>query len=133
MSLTTERKIIENHISANLADLQIEYEDLKITPALDPWLQVNILNGQEVQKSAGTPGTNIVRAVGVLAVRVNVLAGRGSNAFRVVADRVMDLFRNVELENIRFMIPYVSGGFQTVGNYSQWTIMCPFTRDEFNG
>ena len=139
MSLETEQTLIEQYLMdswviGSSPRTKIQWEDIDVKPGDgESWLQVNILNGEEAQRSVGAPGTNIVRGVGVLAVRVNVPPGQGSKPFRALADILMGLFRNRELENIRFMVPYVSGGFRTVGQYSVWTIMCPFTRDEFNG
>lgn len=134
MSLATERELIEKHLQTNWATTRIQWEDVKLTPADgETWVAVTIINGQAAQRSVGAPGTNIVRSAGVLAIRVFVPEGQGSAQFRIIADGLTALFRNTELENIRFMIPYVSGGATTMDNYSVWTVMCPFTRDEFNG
>lgn len=134
MSLVTERQNIEEYFQTEwAARTPVEYEDVKIEPPNVVWLQFNILNGQGAQMSVGTPGSNIVRDTGVLAIRVNVPSMQGSAPFRAVADDILTLFRNKTLGNVRFKIPYVSGGFQTVGLYSTWTVMCPYTRDEFNG
>lgn len=141
MSLVTERQNIEEYFQDNWVTgspasprTPVEYEDVKIEPPANTlWLQFNILNGQGAQMSVGTPGSNIVRNSGVLAIRVNVPSMQGSAPFRAVADDIQTLFRNTTIGNVRFTIPYVSGGFTTMGAYSTWTIMCPFTRDEFNG
>lgn len=141
MSLQTEREMIETHLREGWFDelnqtqrTKIQWEDIPIEPSNNEvWLAVSILNGQASNKSVGSPGSNIVRSAGVFAIRVNVPSGLGSSQFRDHADDLMDLFRNTVLGNVRFMPPYVSGGLTKMGNFSTWTIMCPFTRDEFNG
>lgn len=141
MSLVTEREMIETHFKDLWFDTingvyrtPVQWEDITVeTSDTSPWVAIKILNGQEANRSVGTPGSNIVRAVGVLTIQVHIPSGFGSAQFRTYADDIMAQFRNTVLGNIRFMPPYVSGGSIKVGNFSSWTIMCPFTRDEFNG
>lgn len=135
MSYETERQLIETAFQTGWADrTPVQYDDITFeAPEGDPWVRITILDGQGRQASVGAPGANIVRHVGVVAIQVHCPKGSGQARFTPFAQGVEDIFLNRTIENLRFTVPYISGGAIQNGAFTSRTIMCPFTRDEFNG
>ena len=135
MSYETERQLIETAFQTGwAARTPVQYGDVTIdAPDGNDWVRVSIINGQNQLASVGSPGSNIIRHAGVVAVQVHCPQGSGQARFTPFAQAVEDIFRNQVMENLRFAVPYVSGGAIQNGAFTSRTIMCPFTRDEFNG
>lgn len=135
MSYETERQLIETEFQTQWAGrTPVQYGDIAIdAPDGDDWVRITILNGQGTQGSVGSPGSNLVRHTGVVAIQVHCPLGSGQARFTPFAQAVEDIFRNKTIENLRFGIPYVSGGAIQNGAFTSRTMMCPFTRDELNG
>ena len=106
-------------------DLQ-SYEDTEVS-----WVRLSILSGVGEQTTIGSPGSNVVRHAGVVAIQIMTPAGQGSAESRALADRVEEIFLNQTIGGIRFSVPYPAGSAEENGRWSMWTIWCPFTRDEF--
>lgn len=95
-------------------------------------VRLTILDGEGRNASVGSPGTNLVRHAGVVAIQVYTEGGKGTAASRVNEDQIADIFRNVTVDGIRFGVPYVSGSIEQAPFLIR-TVMIPFTVDNFNG
>jgi len=135
MSYETERVIVQTaFVNAWGSLTPVQYDDEDFTAPEDQvWCRVSILNGEAQNRSVGAPGSNVIRHVGVVAIQVHVPTGAGQVGFTTYAEAIEAAFRNRTIENVRFLVPYVSGAPQEMGAFTSRTMMCPFTRDEFNG
>lgn len=98
----------------------------------ESWVRINILSGAGEQITVGSPGSNVARYAGVVALQINTPIGTGSAESRALADKIEEIFLNQSIGGIRFRIPYPAGSAEENGRWSTWTIWCPFTREEFN-
>ena len=111
MSLNTLRSYIENRIAtefANAPALQVSYENVAFTPPNNAsWIQTFIVWGDSAYatilttSSRGT-GDGFDRRNGVLTFNVFTPRGEGPGAGLTVAQRCIDLFSRLKLENIIF-------------------------------
>lgn len=108
----------------------VGYDGRNFEP-VDESIQIDILNGEGRQMSLGSPGTNLARYPGVVAVRVYTEAGKSTHYSRKIEDDVCDIFRNARTGGIRFGIPYVQGT-EVDGAFRTRTVMVPFVRDELH-
>lgn len=95
-------------------------------------VRLTILDGEGRNASVGSPGSNVVRHVGVLAIQVFTEGGKGTAASRTYEDLIAAIFRNVTIDGIRFSVPYVSGSVEEAPFLIR-TVMIPFNSDAFNG
>ena len=104
-----------------------------------PWVAFNVVNGEAQQVSAGAPGNNIVRHVGMVVIQIFVPLHQGESAARALGDNVITLFSGLTLAGYRFRPAYVSAvttnsgqkGYSLVDGWRQINVTVPFTRDEF--
>ncbi|WP_182086950.1 hypothetical protein [Aureimonas sp. ME7] len=120
---------LDPEVAANAYALLGEYGHA-FTPIAGS-VRLTILDGEGRQASVGTPGGNVVRYAGVIAIQVFTEGGKGTAASRELEDALSDLFRNAEIDSIRCGIPYVSGSVEDPPFLMQ-TVMVPFTRDSFH-
>ena len=96
------------------------------------WARFTVINGEAQQVSAGAPGNNIVRHVGMAVVQIFVPLHQGEGAARELGDHVITLFRGLTLAGYRFKPAYVSAQNTAVAEgWHQLNVTVPFTRDEF--
>lgn len=103
------------------------------------WVRFNVINGEAQQVSAGAPGNNIVRHVGMVVVQIFVPLYQGEGAARELGDYVITLFRGLSLSGYRLKPAYVGGvsihsgqqGYSIADGWHQLNVTVPFTRDEF--
>lgn len=95
-------------------------------------VRLTILDGEGRNASVGSPGTNLVRHAGVVAIQVYTDGGKGTAASRAYEDLIATIFRNVTVDGIRFGVPYVSGSLEQ-SPYLIRTVMIPYVSDAFNG
>lgn len=136
MSLQQERADIEAYFKTQWETLHptmtIGFDGHTFEPPPDgPSVKLDILDGDAAQRSFGSPGTNLVRNIGVIIFRIRVPGGQGTQTIRGYADQLMNLFRNKTIGVVRTRIPYVQT--KTPENpLLGWSIAVPFYRDEFN-
>lgn len=109
----------------------IGFDGQTFTPVKNS-VRLTILNGDSRQGSVGTPGSNLARYAGVVALQVFTEGGKGTAASRAYEDAISDIFRNKTTGAIRFGVPYVSGSLEEPP-FLVRTVMVPFSRDEFHG
>lgn len=101
-------------------------------PPVKNSVRLTILDGEGRNASVGSPGTNLVRHAGVVAIQVFTEGGKGTAASRAYEDQIATIFRNVTVDGIRFGVPYVSGSLEQAP-YLIRTVMIPYASDAFNG
>jgi len=136
MTLETERIAIEGRFKtawdSAYASMKVGYDGHKFEFVRDTSsVRLSILDGDAQQISFGSPGTNLVRHVGVIMIEIAAPGGAGSITIRPIADAAMTVFRNVTFGGVRCRIPYVMSR-QEEPPFLIWSIACPFERDEFN-
>lgn len=112
------------------ARTQTAYENVPFEPPeSDAWVRLTILNGEGKQISAGDPGNNTHRYVGVISIQIFTPAAEGSNAGRVLADHAADVFRNQTFGGVQAKVPHISAS-RTEAPWHQINVTVPFWRDE---
>lgn len=111
MSLNTIRSSIENRIKTEFAEspvLQIAYQNVPFTPPNNAsWIQTRITWGDSTYltllttSSRGT-GDGFDRRNGTLVFDIFTPRGNGPGAGLTIAQRAMDLFSRLKLQNIIF-------------------------------
>lgn len=143
MSFDTERSAIETHFATEWLALypswdftkngQVGFDSQEFTPKPEgESVLLTILSGDASQESFGSPGSNLVRHVGLIAVQIFTPSGQGSDAIREIADNVRSVFQNKTLGNVKTKISSVQSRQQD-HPFLVWTVATPFRRDEFDG
>ncbi|MDH3579975.1 MAG: DUF4128 domain-containing protein [Hyphomicrobiales bacterium] len=134
MTLTTEYDAIEARFDTQWAGATpVGYSGQEFTPtAAGNSVRLTVMSGGADQMSAGDPGNNVVRHVGLIVIEIFVPGGDGEVAVRPLADNAMDIFRNQIFGGVRCRVPYVSA-HREEPPFLIWNVICPFERDEFNG
>lgn len=131
MSYADERSEIETLFKTAWAGrTPVGFDAHTFTPSKNS-VRLTILDGEGRQASIGTPGSNVARYAGVVAIQVFTEGGKGTAASRVYEDAISDIFRNRVQGSIRFGIPYVSGTLEE-SPFLVRTVMVPFSRDTFH-
>jgi len=111
MSLNTVRSHIENRIATEFASapvLQVAYQNVPFTPPNNAsWIQSNIIWGDSaymtmLTTSARGTGAGFDRRNGTLVFNIFSPRGGGPGAGLTIAQRCIDLFSRLQLENIKF-------------------------------
>jgi hypothetical protein len=141
MTLETERIAIEgrcqtlwlNDDSPPTALTPIGFSSHKFEPTeAGNSARLTIRNGVATAESIGSPGTNLVRNIGVIMIQIFVPGGGGEATVRPLAETAMGIFRNVTFGGITCWVPYVSSQMEDAP-FLIWTVVAPFKRDELNG
>ena len=111
MSLNTLRSHIESRIATEFASapvLQVAYQNVPFTPPNNAsWIQSSIIWGDsaymtiQTTSSRGT-GDGFDRRNGTLVFNIFSPRGEGPGAGLTIAQRCIDLFSRLQLENIKF-------------------------------
>lgn len=111
MSLNTIRSTIEGRIATEFAlspVLQVAYQNVPFTPPNNAsWIQTNIIWGDSaymtiLTTSARGTGAGFDRRNGTLVFNVFSPRGEGPGAGLTIAQRCIDLFSRLQLQNIKF-------------------------------
>jgi len=111
MSLNTVRSYIENRIATEFAAspvIQVAYQNVPFSPPNNAsWIQANIIWGDSaymtiLTTSARGTGAGFDRRNGTLVFNVFAPRGAGPGAGLTIAQRCIDLFSRLQLENIKF-------------------------------
>lgn len=131
MSLNTIRSNIENRIATEFAAapaIQVAYQNVPFTPPNNAsWIQTQILWGDSAYLTVLTSATRgtgegFDRRNGVLSFDIFTPRGQGPGAGLTIAQRCIDLFSRLQLQNIKFdpangpvtaQSPVPEGFFQT--------------------
>lgn len=131
MSYEQARASIESHFKAGwAARTPVAYDGHTMTAAANS-VRLTIIDGEGRQATVGSPGANLARYAGVIALQVYTEGGKGTAASRALEDAISDIFRNAAFGEIRCGIPYVSGSIEEPPLLIR-TVMVPFTRDTFH-
>lgn len=134
MGYASERAAIEDRWKTLWVDgasprTETAYENVPIEEPDTSWVRLTIKNGEGRQISAGDPGNNTHRYVGVIVIQIFTPAAEGTNAGRVLADHAADVFRNVAFGGVQTKVPHVAGS-QSGDKWHQYNVTVPFWRDE---
>jgi hypothetical protein len=111
MSLNTIRAAIEGRIATEFASapaLQVSYQNVPFTPPNNAsWVQTSILWGDSAYLTILTTptrgtGDGFDRRNGTLVMNVFSPRGEGPGASLTIAQRCIDLFSRLQLQNIKF-------------------------------
>jgi hypothetical protein len=111
MSLNTVRSYIEGRIATEFAAspaIQVAYQNVPFTPPNNAsWVQANIIWGDSAYMTILTTstrgtGAGFDRRNGTLVFNVFAPRGAGPGAGLTIAQRCIDLFSRLQLENIKF-------------------------------
>jgi hypothetical protein len=111
MSLNTIRAAIEGRIAAEFSNapaLQVAYQNVPFTPPNNAsWIQTSILWGDSAYLTILTTNTRGTgegydRRNGTLVMNVFSPRGEGPGTALTIAQRCIDLFSRLQLENIKF-------------------------------
>jgi hypothetical protein len=111
MSLNTVRSCIESRIATEFADtppIQVAYQNVPFTPPNNAsWIQASIIWGDSaymtiLTTSARGTGAGFDRRNGTLVFNIFAPRGAGPGAGLTIAQRCIDLFSRLQLENIKF-------------------------------
>jgi len=111
MSLNTIRAAIEGRIATEFAAspaLQVAYQNVPFTPPNNAsWIQTNIVWGDSAYLTiltSATRGTDegYDRRNGTLSFNIFCPRGQGVGAALTIAQRCIDLFSRLQLQNIKF-------------------------------
>lgn len=98
----------------------------------DASVRLSIRDGEGFPKSAGAPGSNVVRRVGVVFVEVFTPGGEGSKVARDLIDHIRPIFEHWRDGNLLFRTMAVAGPIEDPPFY-KLTATFPFELDTFNG
>jgi len=111
MSLNTVRSHIESRIATEFAAapvLQVAYQNVPFTPPNNAsWIQASIIWGDSAYMTILTTstrgtGAGFDRRNGTLVFNIFAPRGAGPGAGLTIAQRCIDLFSRLQLENIKF-------------------------------
>lgn len=111
MSLNTVRSYIESRIATEFAAspaLQVAYQNVPFSPPNNAsWIQTNIIWGDSaymtiLTTSARGTGEGFDRRNGTLVFNIFTPRGQGPGAGLTIAQRCINLFTRLQLENIKF-------------------------------
>jgi hypothetical protein len=111
MSLNTVRSYIEGRIATEFADfpvLPVAYQNVPFSPPNNAsWVQTNIIWGDSaymtiLTTSARGTGAGFDRRNGTLVFNIFTPRGQGPGAGLTIAQRCINLFTRLQLENIKF-------------------------------
>jgi len=111
MSLNTVRSHIESRIATEFAlspAIQVAYQNVPFTPPNNAsWIQANIIWGDSAYMTILTTstrgtGAGFDRRNGTLVFNIFAPRGAGPGAGLTIAQRCIDLFSRLQLENIKF-------------------------------
>lgn len=95
-------------------------------------VQLTIIGGDSFNASMGSPGSNLVRYVGVLHLRIRVPGGKGSAAAKRLADLIRPIFTNWRSGGLTFGTMDVGAPDDSTPFYTL-PVRFAFERDEFHG
>lgn len=111
MTYEDMHNIIRNRFIEQIADvytLTTHYDNQDREKPQDTlWCRFSINDGDTFQKSIGSPGTNIHRAVGVAYAQLFCPIGKGDKAILAMADNVADAFRCISVSGVVFKTPSI--------------------------
>ena len=122
--------------------LRTEWTDTPLVFENDEWpldegepaafVYVEIFGGFYGQESVGDPGNNLWRETGTLQMHVLVPNTTGTRAARAHAKALVNLFKEVEVEGVRFRDMSVGAGEpgRATGNYFPMTATVDWEFDE---
>lgn len=111
MSLNTVRSYIEGRIATEFAEfptLPVAYQNVPFSPPNNTsWIQTNIIWGDSaymtiLTTSARGTGEGFDRRNGTLVFNIFTPRGQGPGAGLTIAQRCINLFTRLQLENIKF-------------------------------
>jgi len=111
MSLNTVRSYIENRIATEFAaspTIKVAYQNVPFSPPNNAsWIQANIIWGDSaymtiLTTSARGTGAGFDRRNGTLVFNIFAPRGQGPGAGLTIAQRCINLFTRLQLENIKF-------------------------------
>ena len=111
MSLNTVRSYIESRIATEFAlspAIQVAYQNVPFTPPNNAsWIQTSIIWGDSAYMTIFTTsvrgtGAGFDRRNGTLVFNIFAPRGAGPGAGLTIAQRCIDLFSRLQLENIKF-------------------------------
>ena len=114
-------RAVRSRFASELPDVAVSYDNLPPSTGLS-WIRLAV-NEQE-----GLDAGGVRRTVGVMEAAVHVPLHTGTKAALILADRVVEAFRTVDVGGVVFSIPYLSRGKRAAG---QWVIpvFCPWSCD----
>ena len=137
MSFAAERAAIETRFAQQWMDggaprTPIGWDGQPFDPPESgPSVRLTIVNGQGLNKSMGTPGTNIVRHSGVVMIQI-FSPSAGTAPIRELLDHLEPIFTNWRSGQILFRSMSVSS-LEVDPPFRMMTASFPFQRDAFTG
>ena len=95
-------------------------------------VRLTIRDGDSFNMSMGSPGSNLIRSVGVLFIEVYTVGGAGDKASRDLADRIEPIFTNWRSGSLLFRTMGRGVPDETEPFY-KLPLTFAFQRDNFNG
>jgi hypothetical protein len=129
MSFDAERSEIEARWIAASIGLTLGYDGQGYDAAVNT-VRLSIQSGEARQVSFGSPGTNLVRYVGVAFFEIYTAGGAGSVAARGYAETIKTAFINQTLSTVKCGIPYILSSRDDPPFY-RVVLAVPFTRDAY--
>ncbi|HTV69805.1 MAG TPA: hypothetical protein VMF90_14820 [Rhizobiaceae bacterium] len=126
---------VHDHLEAGFTDapLVFENEDAPLPDTPAALVKVEMFGDIYQQETIGAPGENLWRETGTILMRVLVPRGSGTIVARTHARKLVDLFREVEVDGIRFGVGSIAAGEpgESDGNYFVMEASVEFARDDY--
>jgi len=101
-------------------------------PTDEPSVRMSILNGASMNKSMGSPGSNLVRSAGVLMFQIFTPGGSGTKTANDLADLIQPIFTNWRSGTLLFRTMNTGPADGTPPFY-MLPVSFAFERSEFHG
>jgi hypothetical protein len=127
MSRFTEQSIIESFFKTSWPYTPIAVENINFNDKLiDEWVRLTVIPSDSNLPYLGQATT---REHGIISVQVFTKAGTGSGAAKKYADQISDLFKYLDIERIRCLMPSID----TIGESGGWyqvNVTTKYSREE---
>ncbi len=144
MDIEQEREVIETRFrdcwmlgDPDTLETQVGFDGHAFQPPTDESsVRLSILNGESFNASMGSPGSNLVRSIGVVHIQIYVPGGKASSfpsvEWRRLANKIRPIFTNWKSGGLLFRTMSVGSRQENKPLFKQ-PVTFPFQRDEFNG
>lgn len=110
----------------------VAWPNVNYTPTTGtPWVRFTMLPAASIQASIGSPGSNCYRYPGIIDVQIFTPLNGGDIRASKLADKVVSIFHEAELDNFRFSEGYVVNVNSADSGWHQKNVRVKFWRDSF--
>lgn len=114
MNYAAEKALIEGFIAEHWTFTPVKYDNVQVDNELNEWIRATIVSGPARQITLGDNPE--FRVNSNLVVQIFTRPNSGSGRAMELADAANEMFRNLDLDGLRFLVPQV----MAIPNSAEW-------------